>query len=265
MAVEFHLCHPREVFNELIRLTITRCQPDGAVGHAVGCQMIMLAACKGCDLTLHGHFLIADVIEAVDQVHTTSVVEEQGLAVTSSDTGDMEVEAARGDHFVGGEVKQGDAVLSNDQQLVSIIDGLQTERSVYMLNINDLRLVTADNHQMTGVARLCRLARPRTDSVRLAIIGSIYIPEAIVSVSYLPLCRQPPVLQLMNKELTVITHRQQMAALWLNIHSCDLAVMDTPTAPSASRLCQGLEHGRGIEIAAIVIRIKIGSVGKHIA
>ena len=165
--------------------------------------MIMLAACKGSDLALYGHLLIADVIEAVDEVHTTTVVEEQGLVVTPPDTGDTEVEAARGDNLVGGEVKQGDAVLANDQLLAPVIHGLQTESSVYMFNKNDLRLVPADNHQMTGV----------TDGISLAIIGSIDIPETIVRVSYLLLCCQLSVLQLMDKELTVITHCQQIAAL----------------------------------------------------
>ena len=69
----------------------------------------------------------------------------------------------------------------------------------------------------------------------------------------------------MDKDITVVTHCQQVAALGLNSHPRNLTIVDTPAAPSPGRLCQSLEHGRGIEIAAIVIRIKIGSIGKHIA
>ena len=172
------------MFNELIHLTVARCQPDGAIGHAVSCQVFILAAGKGSNLTLHGHLLIADVVEAADEMHTTTVVEEQRFVVTSPCTGDMEVETTRSDHLFGGEVKQGDAVLADDQQLAPVIHVLQTERLVNIFYINDLRLAPAYNHQMTSIA----------DGIRLTIIGSIHIPETIVPVSYLPLCRQLSVL-----------------------------------------------------------------------
>ena len=102
------------MFNQFVSLTVAVNQPDGAVGHTVSCKMVFAATGIGCNLACYRNLLVRHIVQCLDEMHVSTVIKEYWGLPYFAGTDDMEVEATRGDHFVGGDIEQGDTILTDD-------------------------------------------------------------------------------------------------------------------------------------------------------
>jgi hypothetical protein len=134
--------------------------------------MLVFAAGKGCHLSFYIHSFIRHIIKTVNQVHAATIVEEQGLVVTSTTIDNAVWQGACAQNPVGSHVEKRHVVLADDEQLASIIHALQSEWFVNILNTNDSRPASIDDCQVVVAA----------DGIALAIWGSKDIAETVLLV-----------------------------------------------------------------------------------
>ena len=187
------------MFDQLMVFPAAVDQPDGTVGHTVSRQMLFPVIGIRCDLASHRHLLVGHLVQTVDEVHMSAIVEKQGLVITSASTGDLEVKAARGHNLLGGDIEQGDAILADDQQRFAVVQRLQAEGLIDIFNNYDTRLLAVGNDQLTGI----------TDGIDLPVGGCIQIVEPIRLIAHQPTGLHLFPLDLMTEDLTKGAHRQQ--------------------------------------------------------
>ena len=165
--------------------------------------MLFLATGIGCDLTARRNLLGGHVIQTVHEVHISTIVKEQWLVVTSANTCGTKVETARCYHLISSDIKESNALLANDQQPFAIVQGLKAKGLADCFQIDDTRLSTVGNHQVTST----------TESINFPHRGSEYIAEPISFIVQERCCLKLSSLQLVEEQLAKGTYREQTAIM----------------------------------------------------
>ena len=200
-------------------LSVTVCEVDGAVSSPVGSKSVGTVAGKASDLPAHRHLLVCHIVQTVYRMHPSLVVKQQGLAVTSPCTNDLEVQLSRGNDLVCIQVDQGKVAFANHQQLAPFGYNLHAERLCQEVQVNDVRLTATCDDQMSCMADGIAPARHRGEG----------IPETIVLVAEQRPGVQLPLVQLVDRHLTVCADSQQLFSIREKIHPGDAAFVYAPT------------------------------------
>ena len=137
---------------QLMRLSTSVYQPDGAVGHTISEEPLVLVKGESSDMARYRDFERLEFIKVAIYVPITSIIKQDRLVIILAGTDDVKVKLTRTNHFVSGNVQQGIVFLTYNQQLAAIVQMLQSEWLSHVINRDDLCSPMTYHHQMTSVA-----------------------------------------------------------------------------------------------------------------
>ena len=203
MADKLQFRHSGEMFDQFVGLSAAVRKPDSAVGHTISRQISFLATGTGSDLACHRNLFIHHFVNTGDKMHAPTVIKEHWGLPYFTCTDDMEVERTRGDDLFSGDIKQGDAVLADDQQQFAVVHALQAEGFMDAIHMDDTWLMVVGDDQMARI----------TDGTDLPVGSSVDIPEPVMLITHQPAGLYLSPFYLMAEDLAKGAHREYTAIL----------------------------------------------------